>query len=254
MNNEIPPTREESVSAPTSPPPTTRSPLEMLSVSFAIVIAGGLIGAGIYFGNTKTPGGGTAAARNAAGAEQQNTQGAQGSAADDDPSLGNPEAAVTVIEFSDFQCPFCRRFWVDTLPKIKTNYIDAGKIRFVYRDFPLSFHESAKIAAESGECADDQGKFWEMHDAIFREQETQAELSKDNLSAWAKNIGLDMARFNECLNAGTHSAEVDKDFADGQAAGVSGTPTLFINGKIIVGAQPYSEFEKAIEKALGATQ
>lgn len=174
--------------------------------------------------------------------------------ADDDAMLGNKNVPVTIIEFSDFQCPFCRTFWSETLPLIKSKYIDTGKVRLIYRDFPLSFHESAHPAAEAAECADEQGKYWQMHDKIFGEQnklgQGTVQFSVADLKKWASQIGLNPASFNQCLDSGKYRAEADKDSADGSAAGVSGTPAFFINGKLLVGAQPFSVFQQAIESAL----
>lgn len=173
---------------------------------------------------------------------------------DDDPSVGSERAKVTIVEFSDFECPFCRRFWKDTLPQIKNEYIDTGKVKFVYRDYPLPFHPGAQPAAEGAECADDQGKFWEMHDKIFAEQEKQGQgtiqFGVQDVKTWASQIGLDINSFNQCLDSGKYKSEVEKDFADGSAYGVSGTPTLFINGSPIVGAQPFSVFKAEIDKIL----
>lgn len=174
--------------------------------------------------------------------------------ADNDPFLGNERTKVTVIEFSDFQCPFCRSFWRDTLPQLKKEYIDTGKIKFVYRDYPLGFHAGAKPAAEGAECARDQGKFWEMHDKIFQEQDKQGQgtiqFTKVDVVKWAGQIGLNTTQFNQCLDSGKYKVEVEKDFADGSAAGVSGTPTTFINGRSLVGAQPYSSFKALIDEEL----
>ena len=168
--------------------------------------------------------------------------------ADDDPFLGEDDAAVTIVEFSDFQCPFCKRFHEQTLDQIKTNYIDTGKVKFVYRDFPLGFHPFAQAAGEAGECAKEQGKFWEYHDKIFQ---NQASLSNDGLKQWAADIDLDTDKFNGCLDSGKYKQEVQKDFSDGQKLGVSGTPTFFVNGVKLVGAQPYSAFDAAIKAAEG---
>lgn len=174
--------------------------------------------------------------------------------ADNDAFLGNEKAKVVVIEFSDFQCPFCRSMWRDTLPQIKKDYIDTGKIKFVYRDFPLDFHAGAKPAAEGTECARDQGKFWELHDKIFQEQDKQGQgtiqFTKADVVKWAGQIGLNMSQFNQCLDSGKYKAEVEKDMADGTAAGVSGTPATFINGRLLVGAQPYSSFKAIIDEEL----
>ncbi|MBI4019830.1 MAG: DsbA family protein, partial [Candidatus Aenigmarchaeota archaeon] len=170
--------------------------------------------------------------------------------ADDDPAVGPADAKVTVIEFSDFQCPFCGRFYTQTLPQIKQNYVDTGKIRFVYRDFPLeSIHPNARPAANAAECADEQGKFWEYHNKLF---ENQGSLSDAYYKQAASELGLDMEQFNSCYDSKKYDAEVSKDFQDGASAGVTGTPTVFVNGRAIVGAQPYATFQAAIDQALAA--
>lgn len=167
---------------------------------------------------------------------------------DDDTVMGSDDAPVTIIEFSDYQCPFCSRFWSQTLPQIKSEYIDTGKVKFVYRDFPLSsIHPSAQKAAEAAECAGEQEKYWEMHDKVFANQQA---IDVASLKAYAQQIGLDTAKFNDCLDSGKMTAEVQKDFSDGQAAGVSGTPAFFINGKLVSGAQPFSVFKQAIDAEL----
>ena len=175
---------------------------------------------------------------------------------DDDPSLGSKNAKVTMIEFSDFQCPFCRTFWKDTFRQIKKDYIDTGKIRFVYRDYPLSFHPMSVPSAQAAECADEQGKFWEMHDKIFSEEEKLGQgtvtYTAQDLKKWASAIGLNSSQFNQCLDSGKYKSEVEKDLADGSAGGVSGTPSFFINGRIIVGAQPYANFKAIIDEELKA--
>lgn len=174
--------------------------------------------------------------------------------ADNDSFLGNEKAKVTVIEFSDFQCPSCRSFWRDSLPQLKKEYIDTSKIKFVYRDYPLDFHAGAKSAAEGTQCARDQSKFWELHDKIFQEQDKQGQgtiqFTKADVVKWASQIGLNMTQFNQCLNSSKYKAEVEKDIADGSAAGVLGTPTTFINGRSLVGAQPYSSFKAVIDEEL----
>jgi len=162
-------------------------------------------------------------------------------------ALGNANASVTIVEFSDFECPYCGNFFTETLPLITKNYIDTGKVQLFFRDFPLSFHADAEKAAEAAECAGEQNKFWQMHDKLF---ENQNALGVDNLKQYAKDIGLDSAQFNSCLDSGKTAPEVQKDLADGQSYGVSGTPTFFINGVEVVGAQPYSAFEQVINQAL----
>lgn len=167
--------------------------------------------------------------------------------ADDDPFKGDPNAPITIIEFSDFECPFCGRFYSQTLDQLTKNYIDTGKVKLVYRDFPLSFHPNAQKAAEAAECAKDQGKFWEMHDTIF---ENQQAIGVSALKGYAVTLGLDSATFNSCLDSGDKTSEVRADFTDGQKAGVSGTPTFFINGVKLVGAQPYAAFQQEIDSQL----
>lgn len=166
---------------------------------------------------------------------------------DDDPSKGSDNAPVTIIEFSDYQCPYCARFWRDTLPQIEEEYIETGKVKFVYRDFPLGFHQYAQKAAEAAECADEQGNYWDYHDKLF---ENQNALDTASLKQYAKDLGLDTAKFNDCLDSGKYASEVQKDFEDGQAAGVTGTPAFFINGQSVVGAQPFSAFKQVIDAEL----
>ena len=163
--------------------------------------------------------------------------------------IGSDSAKVRLVEFSDFQCPYCAKFFTETFSQIKKDYIDTGKVKLVYRDYPLDFHPNAQKAAEASECAHAQGKFWEMHDKLFQ---NQASLSIDNYKTWAKDLGLDTAKFNDCLDKGTYADEVKKDLADGQAAGVSGTPGFFVNHQIISGAVPYAVFKTAIDAELGA--
>ncbi len=165
---------------------------------------------------------------------------------DDDPGQGPEDAAVTIIEFSDFQCPYCARFVTETLPLILENYGD--QVRFVFRDFPLtSIHPYALKAAEAAECADDQDAFWEYHDLLFA---NQSALDVDSLKSYAAEVGLDTNAFDECLDSDKPMEEVRSDLEDGAAAGVRGTPAFFVNGTLVSGAQPYSEFESAIEAAL----
>lgn len=164
------------------------------------------------------------------------------------PVKGDENAPVTIIEFSEYQCPFCGRYVQDTLPKIEKDYIETGKVKYYFRDFPLAFHQYAQKAAEAARCANEQGKFWEYHDKVFENSEN---LSLENLKKWAADLGFDTGQFNECLDSGKHEEAVKKDFADGQSAGVKGTPSFFINGKILTGAQPYEEFKKVIDEALG---
>jgi protein-disulfide isomerase len=164
---------------------------------------------------------------------------------DGDPQLGPDDAKVTIVEFSDFQCPYCKRFRDTTFDALIEKYGD--NIRIVYRDYPLPFHPQAQIAAEAAECANEQDKYWEMHDVIYANQET---LSDDVYSGFAEQLGLDIQKFDECLSNNKYADEIAADQKDGEAYGVSGTPTFFINGWILVGAQPTSEFEKLIDQEM----
>ena len=166
---------------------------------------------------------------------------------DDDPVKGDINAPVTIVEFSDFECPFCERYYSQTYKQIDEQYIQTGKVRYVFRDYPLSFHPDAQKAAEAAQCADDQGKFWEMHDMIF---ENQHAMGVSNLKSYAEGMGLDTQLFNQCLDSGEYSQEVLDDQQDGARLGVSGTPSFFINGKMLVGAQPFETFKEAIEAEL----
>src|SRR3989344_7648778 len=167
---------------------------------------------------------------------------------EDDPVLANKNASLTIVGFSDFQCSFCARFRQQTFDQIKKEYVDAGKVKFVYRDFPLSsIHPMAQKAAEAAECADDQGKFWEYHDVIF---EKQASLSIASLKQWASELGLDTNDFNKCLDSGKYSSEVNKDSNDAQKAGGQGTPFFIVGEVPVSGAQPFSAFQQTIESQL----
>ena len=166
---------------------------------------------------------------------------------DDDNFKGDKDAPVTIVEFSDFECPFCARFYSKTLSQIDEQYIKTGKVKFVYRDFPLGFHTNAQKAAEAAECAGEQGKFWEMHDKLF---EKGVKGGIDSFKQFAADIGIDKTKINDCLDTGKMASEVQKDMADGQAAGVRGTPGFIINGQLVSGAQPFENFKRVIEAEL----
>jgi protein-disulfide isomerase len=175
------------------------------------------------------------------------------------PMKGNPNAPLTLVEFSDYQCPFCARHVTQTWPKIMSEYVDSGKVKLVFRDFPLEqIHPQAFKAAEAAHCAGEQDKYWEMHDRLFANQRA---LGVPELPGHATAIGIDAAKFEECLTSGRHAARVKKDMTEGRAAGVSGTPAFFIgvmnpadsNVKVlrsISGAQPYTAFKTAIDELL----
>ena len=167
---------------------------------------------------------------------------------DFDHILGNPSAKVTIIEYSDFECPFCGKMFAETIPKLKENFIKNGDVKFIYRHFPLrSIHADAQKAAEASECAGEQGKFWEYHDIVFGKQNL---LGIESFKSWAKELGLNSGQFDSCLDSGKYEERVEKDYSDGITLGVNGTPATFINGKLISGAVPYEEFEKIIREEL----
>lgn len=176
------------------------------------------------------------------------------------PVLGSPSASVTIVEFGDFQCPFCGKFFRETERQIIDQYVKTGKARFAYRDFAFLGDESI-AAAEAAACANEQGSFWQYHDNLYnylwdnyyakgKSGENVGAFSSANLNRLAADLGLDGARFSACLSGHKYRSDVEKDTADGRARGVSGTPAFLINGKLVVGAQPFSEFKTAIEAAL----
>ena len=178
---------------------------------------------------------------------------------DDDPVLGDAKAAVTIIEFGDYQCPSCRLFWRDVEPRLKKEYIDTGKVKLVFRDFPIvQNHPEAIVAAVAAQCAADQGKYWQYHDKLFREQDNRGDdiirFKVADLKKWGADLRLDTAAFNQCVDSGRHKDEVAKDYADGEGIGIRGTPTFFINGRFIGGAQPYPVFKKMIDEELAKTK
>ncbi len=179
---------------------------------------------------------------------------------DDDPMIGNPNAPITIIEFSDFQCPFCKRFHSDTLPLIQTNYIDTGKVNFVYRDFPITgSHPNALPAALAAECADAQKKFWPYHDKIFQNQNKWKDLELTQavtlFKQYASELKLNEDNFGTCLDSGKYFDEIKNDYRDGQNYGIDGTPGFFIgNDKLgytkVSGAQPYQIFQTVLDEVL----
>ena len=179
---------------------------------------------------------------------------------DDDPIKGNPDASITIVEFSDFQCPFCAKFHQTTLPQLEQNYISTGKVNFVYRDFPIqSIHPNAVPAALASECADDQGNFWEMHDIIFKNQGVWQGLEIPQAASlfkeYAVDLGLDSNEFDLCVDSGKHLEEIQNDLNDGRQYGVTGTPGFFVGNEEIGfiklnGAQPFSSFQRVIEQQL----
>ncbi len=163
------------------------------------------------------------------------------------PTRGEASAPITIIEFADFECPYCARA-TDTVEKVMAAY--PGKVRLVFRHFPLSFHPKAPKAAEASACADEQGKFWAFHDALFESQELELEAMK----LQAARLGLDAKKFDACLDTGRMLPTVKKDMAAGQVAGVTGTPAFFINGVLLSGAQPEDAFRKIIDQELATAK
>ena len=170
------------------------------------------------------------------------------------PMVGQKNAPVTIVEFSDFECPFCGRFHQDTLPQIVSNYIDKGSARLVYRNFPLSFHKESKNAALAAACARDQGgdvTFFKYHDLLYT---NQTSLGVDNYKKWAVDLGLNASKFNDCYDKQKYASLIDKDLQDGSSYGVNGTPAFFINGTRLTGAQPFSAFKTIIDQELAKTK
>lgn len=167
--------------------------------------------------------------------------------------LGNPKAKVTIVEFADFRCPFCERFFQQTEKQLIEEYVNTGKARLVFKNYAFLGQQSV-WASEAVECAAEQGKFWEYHDWLYNNQASEADLayySKANLIKYAGKVsGIDSTQFASCLNSDKSLTRVNADLAQGQAAGVDGTPTTFINGQRLVGAQPYAVFKAVIDAAL----
>jgi protein-disulfide isomerase len=162
-----------------------------------------------------------------------------------DPAQGAASAPVTIVEYSDFQCPFCQRV-MPTIKQLRTQYGD--KVRVVWKDFPLTqVHPQAFVAAQAGNCAQEQGKFWELHDQLFANQQA---LQPDNLKKYAAAVGMDAAKFNACLDSAKFEARVQASMAEGGKLGVQSTPTVFINGRMVSGAQPIEVFQSLIDEEL----
>lgn len=175
---------------------------------------------------------------------------------DDNPAKGPADAKVLIVEFSDFQCPYCARFTQQTLPSILSEYSD--RVRFVFMNFPLtSIHPDALKAAEASECAYDQGAFWEYHDLLFQ---NQSALDVESLKSYAASLGLNTNEFNDCLDSGEKTDDVEKDMTAAQKAVQEanldrfGTPAFFINGKHFGGAQPFEAFKQVIDAALAEAE
>jgi protein-disulfide isomerase len=171
-------------------------------------------------------------------------------------AIGDPGAPITIVEFTDFQCPFCSRHFNQTYPQIVDKYVDAGTVYYVFKDFPLnSIHPQAAKAAEAARCAGDQGAYLELHDLLFARQGQWSGREPSELFIdYAKELGLDDELFAGCLTSGKHAAAVEADLQDGIALGVTGTPAFFLNGHLVSGAQPFDLFEQAITTLLAVEE
>lgn len=181
---------------------------------------------------------------------------------DNDPIIGNSDASITVVEFSDFQCPFCARFQIETFPLILEQYVDTGKVKFTYRDFPIQqSHPNAIPAAVASECAHEQNKYWEYQNELFEKQQiwSNVEVASAiiNFKEFATRLNLNQEQFDSCLNSGKYIEEVMMDLNDGKSYGITGTPTFFIGNENtgfvkITGAQPFESFKNTIDSQINA--
>lgn len=226
--------------------------VQSFMVPVAIVLAGGLVGAGLYFGGGgKIPTVPSGLSNPPQGQTQTPPGGTVQVSVGDLPVLGEADAPVTIVEWSDFQCPFCERFFQTVEPRIRDEYVKTGKARFAYRDFAFLGQESL-WAANAARCANEQGKFWEYHDLLFARQagENEGAFNKDKLKGFARELKLDTAKFNSCLDSDKYTDAIEADIAAGRLAGVQGTPSTFINGIQVSGAQPWTNFQQLIEQEL----
>ncbi|MBI3420557.1 MAG: DsbA family protein [Candidatus Sungbacteria bacterium] len=239
-------------------PPATSSPAPQESgaspylIPGAIIVAGLLIAGAVMFSDR--PAGGVLPAGTPKKTVLLDTKSLEAGA----PTLGNPDAAVSIVEFADFQCPFCGRFFKTTEREIIATYIkpnaanpNAGKVKLVYRHFAFLGPES-EWAAEASECANEQRRFWDYHDYLYMHQggENQGAFAKDNLKRFAKELSLNTDQFARCLDTEKYLPKVRKDTKDAQQFGVNATPSSFVNGKLLQGALPFAEFDEAIQAAL----
>jgi len=176
---------------------------------------------------------------------------------DDDPMKGDPKAPVTIVEFSDFECPFCKRSNDGAIKQINEEYVSKGKVRLVFRDYPLPFHKKAIPAAVAANCAGEQDKYWEVHEFLFQNPKTNLDIP--TIIGSAEELGMDKAKFEACVNDKSKEKEITKDMEDGQKYGVRGTPSYFIGkttdgdeitGTFVRGAQPYAVFKEHIDEQL----
>lgn len=167
-------------------------------------------------------------------------------------TLGNPNAPVKIVEYADFQCPFCRQYWQDIEPQIIDQYVKTGKVFYEYRSVGEFLGPESAAAAQAAYCAGDQGKFWQYHDTLFSNLtgENVGDFTNDKLQQYAATVGLDETAFNDCLSSGKYAARLQQDVQDAKAAGVKATPSLVVNGKLIEGLLSFDAYQKAIDAAL----
>ena len=249
----------------------TSKPLDSLYYLSAAIIAGAILISGSIFYSTKTfvnkldsalfaygslAGQATGNAPSAPSAAQAPQAPAPGQKVNVDvghlPAKGNPNAKVKIIAFEDFRCPFCEKFFTSTESQIIKDYVDTGKAVLYFRQYQF-LGPASIIAGNAAECANEQGKFWNLHEYLYKNQPSESDTSMytvDNLSKIAGQLGMNTTNFKSCLSSNKYDKNVKDDLAAGQAAGVTGTPTVFINGIAIVGAQPYIAFKAAIDQQL----
>lgn len=174
--------------------------------------------------------------------------------------MGSDTAPVIMVEYSDYQCPFCRKFWLQDYPSLKAQYIDTGKVQLVYKDFPLEFHPAAEMSAEAVACAEEQGQGWALHDRIFAKQAAvgtgTVQYTETDVKSWASALPLNMTRFDDCLDSGKYAPAVNSSLSEAGSLGMKGTPSFMIgkrdssNVVPIVGALPYGTFSATIDQLL----
>jgi len=264
INDEKPASEVTIINQPAESNPITPKDKSVYMIAGSIVLGALLVSASIFFGlkyavKQISSSGANVVAAGAQGVAPQAPGQPQAPSAPNGvklkantPFLGNANAKVTVVEYADYQCPFCEKFYTQIFPEIKSKYIDTGKIKFVYQDFAFLGADSNTLA-EGSHCAADQGKFWQYHDYIFSHQgqENTGWATADKVKLLASAMGgLNAGQFNSCLDSGKYKQEVLDETAAGRGYGVSGTPTLFVNKSSVVGAQPVATFTGAIDAAL----
>lgn len=219
----------------------------------SILVAGVLISAAVIY-SSGGKNSGNLAALTVPPAPQQNAAADVSKILGRDVVLGNPNAPVTFVEYADYQCPFCAQFFEQTEPLIIKNYVDTGKVKFIFRSFQFLGPESV-AAAEAAECAKDQNKFWPYHDALYSAEaadghENNGNLNRNLFLKLAGDVGLDLKSFAACIDGNKYAGQIKKDAADAQAVGVNSTPVSFINGEEVQGALPYGQFAAIIDNFL----